>query len=326
MKSGTASASRATPADTLPSTRESPTPIDLSSGMAGLVSAASIGGAAGRLGRRLFGRRTALVDRTAFGLVLLLALAAVVGPFATPYDPFAVETSSGLRPPSAAHLLGTDDVGRDVLSRLLAGAGLTLLSAAAIVVLAAAVGIVVASVAALLPRRADEVIMRACDIFMSIPSLVLALGLASALGPSMLSIIVAMVAASWPSTARLMRGILRETMSSSYVESARILGMSRLRLMLRHVLPNSLDAIYVQASMEISGTIVMISGLAFLGVGAPPPSPDWGSMIAEGQQYTTTAWWISLFPGLAISIGAIAFGLAGDAVRSFVDPSSRRSS
>ncbi|HKU32013.1 ABC transporter permease [Arthrobacter sp. NyZ413] len=296
------------------------------SAISAAVSAASIGGAAGRLGLRLFGRRTAGVDRMAFGLVVLLALASVVGPFVTPYDPFAVETSEALRPPSAAHLLGTDDVGRDVLSRLLAGAGLTLLSAAAIVVLAAVVGIVVASVAALLPRRADEAIMRACDIFMSIPSLVLALGLAAALGPSMLSIIVAMVAASWPSTARLMRGILRETMSSSYVESARILGMSRPRLMLRHVLPNSLDAIYVQASMEISGTIVMISGLAFLGVGAPPPSPDWGSMIAEGQQYTTTAWWISLFPGLAISLGAIAFGLVGDAVRSFVDPSSRRSS
>ena len=299
---------------------------DAPSAISAAVSAASIGGAAARLGRRLFGRRTAGVDRMAFGLVALLTIAAVVGPFVTPYDPFAVETSEALRPPSAAHLLGTDDVGRDVLSRLLAGAGLTLLSAAAIVVLAAVVGIVVASVAALLPRRADEAIMRACDIFMSIPSLVLALGLAAALGPSMLSIIVAMVAASWPSTARLMRGILRETMSSSYVESARILGMSRPRLMLRHVLPNSLDAIYVQASMEISGTIVMISGLAFLGVGAPPPSPDWGSMIAEGQQYTTTAWWISLFPGLAISLGAIAFGLVGDAVRSFVDPSSRRSS
>jgi peptide/nickel transport system permease protein len=141
----------------------------------------------------------------------------------------------------------------------------------------------------------------------------------------MMSIVLAMIATSWPATARLMRNILRETMTSSYVESARILGMTRLRLMRSHVLPNSMDAIYVQASMEISGTIVMISGLAFLGVGAPPPSPDWGSLIAAGQDYITTAWWIALFPGLAITVAAIAFGLAGDAIRSSVDPSSRRS-
>ena len=286
---------------------------------------AAIGTGIGRPIRRVFHRHTAFLDKFAFVLVALLILLAVVGAFYQPYDPFNVDTRTAMLPPSGAHLLGTDDVGRDVFSRILAGAGPTLLSAAAIVLLAAIVGVVVASISALLPRWADEIIMRACDIFMSIPSLVLALGLAAALGPSLTSIIVAMVAASWPSTARLTRGILRETMTASFVESARILGMSRFRLMLRHVLPNSLDAIYVQASMEISGTIVMISGLAFLGVGAPPPSPDWGSMIAQGQQYITTAWWISLFPGLAITIGAIAFGLVGDAVRSFVDPASRRS-
>ncbi len=294
-------------------------------GVSTALSAAAIGGAAGRFGRRVFGRRTAVVDRVAFGLAALLILGAVAAPLFSPYDPFAVDTPSALLAPGGKHLLGTDDVGRDVFSRLLAGAGLTLLSAVAIVALSAVVGVLVASVSALLPRRADELVMRACDIFMSIPSLVLALGLAAALGPSMASIIVAMVAASWPSTARLTRGILRETMSASYVESAQILGMSRLRLMLGHALPNSLDAIYVQASMEISGTIVMISGLAFLGVGAPPPSPDWGSMIAAGQQYITSAWWISLFPGLAITVGAIAFGLVGDAVRSFADPTGRRS-
>lgn len=275
--------------------------------------------------RRVFHRHTAMLDKLAFVLVGTLVVFAIVGLFYQPWDPFDVDTRAAMLPPGAAHWLGTDDVGRDVLSRILAGAALTLLSAAAIVVISAVIGVLVACVAALLPRWADEILMRVCDIFMSIPSLVLALGLAAALGPSMTSIIIAMVAASWPSTARLTRGILRETMASSFVEAARILGVSRLRLMVRHALPNSLDAIYVQASMEISGTIVMISGLAFLGVGAPPPSPDWGSMIAQGQQYITTAWWISLFPGIAITIGAIAFGLVGDAVRTFADPASRRS-
>jgi peptide/nickel transport system permease protein len=167
--------------------------------------------------------------------------------------------------------------------------------------------------------------MRACDVFMSLPSLVLALGIAAALGPSLSSIVIAMVGALWPSTARLARGVIRETMTSAYTEAARVMGISGTRLMLRHVLPNSLDAVSVHASMEISGTIVMMSGLAFLGVGAPPPSADWGSMIAQGKEYITTAWWVALYPGLAITLCAVLFGLAGDALRSYIDPASRRS-
>jgi peptide/nickel transport system permease protein len=290
------------------------------------ASAAGVGRALGTGARRLLGgRRAGIVDKLAFALVALLVVVSIVGLFLTPHDPFGVDTKQALLPPGAGHLFGTDDVGRDVLSRMLAGAGRTLLVAVGIVIASTAIGVAVASVAAVVPRWLDETIMRVCDILMSLPSLVLALGLAAALGPSMTSIVLAMIATSWPATARLMRNILRETMTSSYVESARILGMSRIRLMRHHVLPNSLDAIYVQASMEIAGTIVMISGLAFLGVGAPPPSPDWGSLIAAGQDYITTAWWIALFPGLAITVAAIAFGLAGDAIRSSVDPSSRRS-
>jgi peptide/nickel transport system permease protein len=258
-------------------------------------------------------------------LIVLLIISAVFGPLFVPYDPYLADSKTALLPPSLQHLMGTDDVGRDVLSRLLAGTGQTLFAAVLIVLVATLVGVFVASVAALVPRWMDEAIMRACDIFMSLPSLVLALGIAAALGPSMTSIIVAMVAALWPSTARLARGIIRETMVGTFTEAARVIGVSRTRLMLRHVLPNSLDAIYIHASMEVSGTIVMMSGLAYLGVGAPPPSADWGSMIAQGKDYITSAWWVALFPGLAITIGAIAFGLLGDAIRSFVDPASRRS-
>ncbi|NUR85477.1 MAG: ABC transporter permease [Nonomuraea sp.] len=288
------------------------------------LSTAAVGRGLGGTVRRLFGRRVALVDRFAFVTVALLLLLGAVGPFLTPYSPYEVDPAQALAAPGAGHLLGTDDAGRDVLSRILAGAGTTLLAAVGIVVLAMITGVLVASVAALLPRWADEAVMRVCDIFMSIPSLVLALGLAAAIGPSLTSIVIAMVAASWPGTARLVRGILRETMSGSYVEAAQVLGVSRVRLMLRHVLPNSMDAVYVQASMEISGTIVMMAGLAFLGVGAPPPSPDWGSLVAQGQQFITSAWWVALFPGVAITISAIAFGLVGDAVRGLVDPASRR--
>lgn len=288
------------------------------------TSPAAIGKGLGGLVRRLLGSRSPMIDRVAVVLVGLLLLLAVVGPFLAPYDAYRVDAANALLAPSSAHWLGTDDVGRDVLSRILAGAPATLLSGVVVVVVATLIGVIVASIAALSPRWLDEIIMRACEIFMSIPSLVLALGLAAALGPSLTSIIVSMTAALWPSTARLVRNILRETMTAAYVESARVLGVSKFRLMARHALPNSLDAIYVHASMEVSGTIVMMSGLAFLGVGAPPPSAVWGSLIAQGQDFITSAWWISFFPGVAITIAAIAFGLVGDAIRSITDPASRR--
>jgi peptide/nickel transport system permease protein len=278
----------------------------------------------GVLSRRLFGRGGPVVDRLALVMVGILLVLAVVGPWLAPHDPYAVDPIASLEPPGAAYWLGTDDTGRDVLSRLLAGAPLTILSAVAVVVGSTIIGVFVASVATLAPRWLDDALMRCTEIFLSIPSLVLALGLTAVLRPSLTSIIIAMVMALWPATARITRNILRETMTSAYVEAAQIMGVSRLRLMLRHALPNSLDAIYVHASMELSGTIVMISGLAFLGVGAPPPSADWGSMIAQGQDFITTAWWISLFPGLAITVAALAFGLVGDAIRRINDPTSGR--
>lgn len=292
----------------------------------GALSTAGIGAGIAAVFRRFFGRRTPRLDRAAVIGVGLLVMAALLGPLLSPHDPYLADNRLALLPPGPEHLLGTDDSGRDVLSRLLAGATQTILAALGIVVGATAVGVLVASVSALSPRWLDEAIMRACDIFMSLPSLVLALGIAAALGPSLTSIVIAMVGALWPSTARLARGVIRETMTSTYTEAARVMGISKAGLMLRHVLPNSLDAVWVHASMEISGTIVMMSGLAFLGVGAPPPSADWGSMIAQGKEYITTAWWVALFPGAAITLSAVLFGLAGDAIRSYIDPASRRAS
>lgn len=284
----------------------------------------SLGQATVELVRRIFGKRTPAIDKIAMVSVVIIVLLGIVAPLAMPYDPLLTNPSKSLQPPGGDYLLGTDVYGRDILSRIMAGAAQTLLASFVVVLLANLIGVIVAAIAAVSPKWLDEAIMRGCDIFMSLPSLVLALGLAAALGPSLTSIMIAMIVALWPSTARLARAAMRETMTSTYVESARVLGMSKWRLLIKHILPNSLDAIYVHASMEISGTIVMMAGLAFLGVGAPPPSPDWGSMIAEGQEYITTAWWIALFPGVAITVGAIIFGLSGDAVRGMVDPESRR--
>jgi peptide/nickel transport system permease protein len=275
------------------------------------------------ISRKLFGFGGPIIDRIALVLVCLLLILAVVGPWLAPNDPYAVSPVMSLEPPGATYWLGADDVGRDVLSRLLAGAPLTILAAVGVVFGATVIGVLVASVATLSPGWLDEALMRITEIFLSIPSLVLALGVTAVLGSSLKSIIIAMVAALWPPTARVTRTILRETMTNAYVEAAQVLGVSRFRLMWRHALPNSLDAVYVLASMEMSGTIVMMSGLAFLGVGAPPPSADWGSMIAGGQSFITTAWWISLFPGIAITITAVAFGLVGEAIRRLNDPTLR---
>ncbi|NQX25881.1 ABC transporter permease [Microbacteriaceae bacterium VKM Ac-2854] len=288
-----------------------------------VLAPATIGSGLSRGLRGAF-RRSPVIDLIAVVLVALLLAVAIVGALWQPFDPYrAVPTDALLAPGVEGHLLGTDDAGRDVLSRVLAGAGTTLLAAIAVVLITTVIGVVVACIAAISPRFVDEGIMRFCDIFMALPAMVLALGIAAALGPSLGSVIVAMVIAMWPGTTRLVRGILRETMSASSVEAARVMGVSTPRIMLRHVLPNSLDSVYVQASMEISGTVVIMAGLAYLGVGAPPPSPDWGAMVAQGREYVTTAWWVTTFPGLAITVAAVAFGLLGDAIRLRLDPSVR---
>jgi peptide/nickel transport system permease protein len=290
-----------------------------------VLGAGAIGTAIGRAARSVFGTRTPWIDRVAAALAIGLVVVAVAGQFFQPYDPYAADPSQALLPPSAAHPMGTDDAGRDVLSRLLVGAGTTLLAAILVVVLTTIVGVIVASGAAMSPRPVDEAIMRICDVFMAIPAMVLALGIAAALGASLPSVITAMVVSMWPGTARLVRGILRETMGAAYIESAVVTGVPRIRTLLRHVLPNSMDSVYVQASMEISGSIVIMAGLAYLGVGAPPPSADWGAMVAQGREYITTAWWVTTFPGLAITVAAVSFGLLGDAIRMRLDPNARNS-
>ncbi|ROO86997.1 peptide/nickel transport system permease protein [Actinocorallia herbida] len=267
--------------------------------------------------------RMPLVDELTFALVLVFAVLAVIGPWIAPHDPYQVDMARTLQPPGGAHWLGTDSSGRDVLSRLLAGTRLTLLSSLSVVALAAVTGTAVAAAAALAPRWLDAAIMRVCDVFLSLPSMVLALGIAAALGSGLRSTVIAMASAMWPAYARLVRGVMRQTMTATHVDSARVLGVSRTRLMARHILPNSLDDLYVQAALGVATVIMLMSGLAFLGVGPPPTSPDWGAMIADGRAVVTTAWWVAAAPGMAITLAAVAFGLAGDALRVHLDPTLR---
>lgn len=270
--------------------------------------------------RALFGRRVAVIDRVAAVIIVLLIAFALLGLFYQPFDPYETDPRASMLPPGGQHLLGTDSLGRDVLSRLLAGSAETIFLSLGVVLVATVIGVAIASIAAVCPRFLDNLIMRTCDVFFVVPSLVLALSVAAALGPSAKSAAIATVVALAPGTARLTRGVLRETLGTAYVEAARTMGMSRGRALVVHGLPNSLDAVIVQASTETGGVIVLLAGLAYLGAGAPPPSANWGAMVADGQGYITTAWWVVLPPGLAITIAAIAFGLMGDAIRARMDP------
>ncbi len=258
-------------------------------------------------------------------VVALLLLLAVVGPLIAP-DAMVYRSDilSALAPPSSAHWLGTDEQGRDVFWRIIAGAQSSLLSAVAIVTGFSFVGVLVATLATLGGKWADEVLMRIVDAALAFPPIIFALGVAAALGPSLSSAIIAMILTGWPVTARVLRGVMKETMSQPFVENARVLGVSRTRLMLRHVLPNSLDVLVVKWAGDVGNTILILGGLSFVGVGAQPPSAEWGAMVTSAKGVIATAWWAAFTPGIAIAITATAFGLLGDILQVRFNPALRK--
>lgn len=267
--------------------------------------------------------RSPLAERIALVVVGLLVLLAIFGPLLAPQDTTRVDLSAALEAPSAAHWFGTDMNGRDVLSRVLAGAQITLSATAIVLIVAVLIGTIIGTVSALAGGIVDEVLMRITDIGLALPSIILALGFAVALGPGLQSAIVAVALSWWPGYARLVRSIVRETRDAEFVESAIALGVSRWRLVTRHILPNSLDPLYVQVTLDVAAVMLVISGLSFIGVGAQVPSPEWGAMIAAAADNISNGWWALLFPGLALAITAIAFNLSGDWLRVRRDPTLR---
>jgi len=258
-------------------------------------------------------------------VVALLLLLAIVGPLIAPEDQvYRSDILSALSPPSAQHWLGTDEQGRDVFWRIIAGAQSSLLSAVAIVTGFSLVGVIVATLATLGGKWADEVLMRIVDAALAFPPIIFALGVAAALGPSLNSAIIAMILTGWPVTARVLRGVMKETMSQAFVENARVLGVSRTRLMLRHVLPNSLDVLVVKWAGDVGNTILILGGLSFVGVGAQPPSAEWGAMVTSAKGVIATAPWAAFAPGIAIAITATAFGLLGDILQVRFNPALRK--
>jgi peptide/nickel transport system permease protein len=257
------------------------------------------------------------------GVVLLIVLVAIFAPLIAPFpgdagtatNPFNV-----LRAPSAAHWFGTDHVGRDIFSRVLVGARVSPVIAVIVLALACLIGIPLGVAAGFLGGWIDEVIMRVTDVFLAFPPLLLALALAAVLPASLTSLTIAIAAVWWPWYVRLLRGQAASVAGRPYVEACRAAGISRLRIIFRHILPNSITPVLVQVSLDVGGVILTASALSFLGLGAQDPVPDWGLMVAEGQNYFTPDWWLVTFPGLAILLTAFAFNLLGDGLRDLFDP------
>jgi peptide/nickel transport system permease protein len=252
-------------------------------------------------------------------IVVIAVLAPLIAPF--PGDAgAATQPFSVLRTPSAQHWFGTDQVGRDILSRVIYGARVSPLIAVAVIAISCAVGIPLGIAAGYFGGWLDDVIMRITDIFLAFPALLLALALASVLPASLTSLTIAIAATWWPWYARLIRGQAASVAGRPFVESCRALGLSRRRIIFRHILPNAVTPLIVQVSLDVGGVILTASALSFLGLGAQDPTPDWGLMVAEGQSYFTSDWWVVTFPGLAILVTAFAFNLLGDGLRDLLDP------
>jgi peptide/nickel transport system permease protein len=271
--------------------------------------------------RRLL--RSSPLITTGGAVALLIVLVALAAPLLVPFPADAGSAThpvSALQAPSLHHLFGTDQVGRDVFSRVLEGAHVSPLVALFVLVIACVVGIPLGVVAGYFGGVADEVIMRITDVFLAFPSLLLSLAFAAVLPPSLTSLTIAIAITWWPWYTRLIRGQAASVAGRPYVESCRALGIPTWRILFRHVLPNAVTPLIVQVSLDVGGVILTASALSFLGLGAQDPTPDWGLMIAEGENYFTTQWWLVTYPGLAILLTALAFNLLGDGLRDVLDP------
>jgi peptide/nickel transport system permease protein len=260
---------------------------------------------------------------TGAALALLIVLVAVLAPLLAPHpaDAYvATHPTQTLLQPSGLHPFGTDQLGRDVLTRILYGARISPVIAFFVLLLSCLVGIPLGIAAGYFGGVIDDVLMRITDVFLAFPALLLALAFAAVLTPSIGNTTLAIALTWWPWYTRLIRGQAASVAGRQYVEAARALGVPHRRILLRHILPNSITPLIVQVSLDVSAVILTASALSFLGLGAQDPTPDWGLMVSQGQSYFTTQWWLVTFPGAAILLTAVAFNLLGDGLRDVLDP------
>lgn len=276
-----------------------------------------------RLGQG-FGAWLALLENPlaliGLGIVLALIAIAVLAPVLTGQSPIAQDLAGRLRPPSAAHWFGTDELGRDLYTRVLYGARITLTIVGLVVVMVAPVGLLVGTVAGYAGGLLDTVLMRITDVFLAFPRLILALAFVSALGPGIENAIIAIACTAWPPYARVARAETLTIRRSDFISAVRLQGAGPLRIVLGHVVPLCTSSVIVRITLDMAGIILTAAGLGFLGLGAQPPSPEWGAMISSGRKFLLDQWWVATIPGIAIFVVSLGFNLLGDGLRDVLDP------
>ncbi|MGA0542191.1 ABC transporter permease [Neotabrizicola sp. VNH66] len=259
---------------------------------------------------------------SAFGLIVLgvLILTALFAPWIATHDPYVQNLSNVLQPPGNGHLFGTDELGRDIFSRLVWGSRITLRIIFLVSIVVGPIGLMVGTTAGYIGGRFDTVMMRITDIFLSFPSLILSLAFVAALGPSLNNAIIAIGLTAWPPIARLARAETLTFRKADYIAAARLQGASSMRIIVKSIMPMCLPSVMIRLTLNMATVILTAAGLGFLGLGAQPPLPEWGAMIATGRRYMIDSWWLVTFPGLCILSVSLAFNLLGDGLRDALDP------
>lgn len=271
--------------------------------------------------RQLRQNRAALLGAA---IVLLEILIAIFAPFVAPRDPYEQVIYDALQPPSSTYWLGTDEVGRDILSRIIFGLRISLRVGLISVGIGGSVGVLLGLIAGYYGGHIDNLILRLVDVWLAFPGILLALAVIAVLGPSLFNVMIAVGLSSVPSYVRLTRGSVLSVREMDYVLGARSVGAPGYTIMLRHILPNVLPSIIVLSTLGVAGAILTAAALSFIGLGAQPPEPEWGAMLTVGRQFIRKAWWVTTFPGLAIMITVLGINLFGDGLRDALDPRLRR--
>nr|WP_232337055.1 ABC transporter permease subunit [Lysinibacillus timonensis] len=257
-------------------------------------------------------------------ILVIIVLLSLFVPFLTPYDPNKVNVIDKFQPPSFEHWFGTDEVGRDIFTRILYGARLSLGVGLLIIMIAAAIGILIGTISGYLGGIVDTIIMRLVDMILAFPSLILAMALAAVLGPNLQNAMIAIAIVKIPLYIRLARGEALVLKEKLFVKSAETFGIHKAVIITKHIIPNAVSPVIIQATLDVGDTILLIATLGFLGLGAQPPTPEWGAMISIGWTYLLTYWWYPVFPGLFLFLASGALNLIGDGIRDVLDPKSAR--
>jgi peptide/nickel transport system permease protein len=257
-------------------------------------------------------------------IVLAMVLVAILAPYIAPHDPIAMVLDNRLAPPSMSHLLGTDELGRDILSRIIYGTGVALKIMIIVLMIDLPLGVFLGIIAGYFGGWIDEIIMRVADIFMAFPRLILAMAIGAALGPSLVNTMIAIAITMWPTYARLARGETLSIKERTFIEAEKALGTSKARIILSSILPLCSSTTIIRASLDMGNVIRIAAGMSFLGLGAQPPTPEWGLMISTGRSFLINQWWVPTFPGFAILLAVFGFNLLGDGIRDVSDPHLRR--